>query len=157
MMGIDGTWRRSCQLADVSASGARLIVSGSGEGLNLQEFFLLLAPNGVAYRRCELVRVNGEEIGVRFLKKSGIPGKPPQGERSRPLPPASTSIASLWGCRIVEASFGSEPTDSNERHLGQPYAQTKPASRWGRRASESLPGGLVDRKSRQVSTQGSED
>src|SRR6476469_6836883 len=84
MMGIDGTWRRNCQLADVSATGARLIVSGSVEGLNLQEFFLLLAPNGVAYRRCELVRVNGEEIGVRFLKKSGIPGKPPQGERSRP-------------------------------------------------------------------------
>jgi hypothetical protein len=83
MMGIDGTWRRNCQLADVSASGARLIVSGSVEGLNLQEFFLLLAPNGVAYRRCELVRVNGGEIGVRFLKKSGIPGKPPQGERPR--------------------------------------------------------------------------
>jgi hypothetical protein len=32
----------------------------------------------------ELVRVNGEEIGVRFLKKSGIPGKPPQRERPRP-------------------------------------------------------------------------
>jgi hypothetical protein len=84
MMGIDGTWRRNCQLVDVSATGARLTVSGSVEGLNLQEFFLLLAPNGVAYRRCELVRVNGEEIGVRFLKKGGIPGKPPQRERPRP-------------------------------------------------------------------------
>jgi hypothetical protein len=81
MMGIDGTWQRNCQLVDVSATGARLTVSGSVEGLNLQEFFLLLAPNGAAYRRCELVRVNGEEIGVRFLKKSGILGKLPQGER----------------------------------------------------------------------------
>jgi len=84
MMGIDGTWRRNCQLVDVSATGARLTVSGSVEGLNLQEFFLLLAPKGVAYRRCELVRVNGEEIGVRFLKKSGVLGKPSSAERSRP-------------------------------------------------------------------------
>lgn len=83
MMGIDGTWRRNCQLVDVSATGAKLTVSGSVEGLNLQEFFLLLAPSGVAYRRCELVRVNGEEIGVRFLKKSGVPGKPAQADRSR--------------------------------------------------------------------------
>src|ERR1035438_1974883 len=70
MMGIDGTWRRDCQLADVSASGARLIVPGSVEGLNLKEFFLILTPNGAAFRRCELIRVNGDEIGVRFLKKS---------------------------------------------------------------------------------------
>jgi hypothetical protein len=70
MMGIDGTWRRDCQLADVSATGARLIVPGSVEGLNLKEFFLILTPNGAAFRRCELIRVNGDEIGVRFLKKS---------------------------------------------------------------------------------------
>jgi hypothetical protein len=68
IMGIDGTWRRECKLADVSVSGARLIVSGSIEGLNLKEFFLLLTPTGLAFRRCELVRVNGDEIGVRFLK-----------------------------------------------------------------------------------------
>jgi hypothetical protein len=68
IMGIDGTWRRNCQLVDVSATGARLIVSGPIEGLNLREFFLLLTLSGVAYRRCELVRVNGDEIGVRFLK-----------------------------------------------------------------------------------------
>jgi hypothetical protein len=72
MMGIDGTWRRECQLVDVSVSGAKLIVSGSMEGLNLKEFFLLLTPTGVAFRRCELVRVNGDEVGVRFLKKSDM-------------------------------------------------------------------------------------
>jgi hypothetical protein len=70
MMGIDGTWRRDCQLADVSASGARLIVPGSMEGLNLKEFFLVLTSNGAVFRRCEIIRVNGDEIGVRFLKKT---------------------------------------------------------------------------------------
>jgi hypothetical protein len=70
IMGIDGTWRRQCKLADVSVTGARLIVSGSIEGLNLSEFFLLLSPTGGARRRCELIRVNGDEIGVRFLKSS---------------------------------------------------------------------------------------
>jgi len=72
MMGIDGTWRRECHLVDVSVSGARLIVAGSMEGLNLKEFFLLLTPTGATFRRCELVRVNGDEIGVRFLKKSDV-------------------------------------------------------------------------------------
>jgi hypothetical protein len=79
IMGIDGTWRRDCQLVDVSVTGARLIVSGSVEGLNLREFFLLLTPTGLAFRRCELVRVNGEELGVRFLKKTQVTNKPPRG------------------------------------------------------------------------------
>jgi hypothetical protein len=70
MMAIDGSWRRECHLVNVSASGAKLIVSGSMNGLNLKEFFLLLTPTGLTLRRCELVRVNGDEIGVRFLKKS---------------------------------------------------------------------------------------
>jgi hypothetical protein len=70
MMGIDGTWRRDCKLIDVSVSGARLIVSGSMESLNLKEFFLILTLNGAAFRRCELIRFNGDEIGVRFLRRS---------------------------------------------------------------------------------------
>jgi hypothetical protein len=36
--------------------------------INLKEFFLLLSSTGLAYRRCELVRVNGTEIDVQFLK-----------------------------------------------------------------------------------------
>jgi hypothetical protein len=43
-------------------------VEGSIQGLNLKEFFLLLSSTGLAYRRCELVRVNGTEIDVHFLK-----------------------------------------------------------------------------------------
>jgi hypothetical protein len=69
MMAIDGTWRRDCLMLDVSGSGARLLVEGSIDSLNLKEFFLLLSSMGVAYRRCELIRVNGNELGVRFLEK----------------------------------------------------------------------------------------
>ena len=68
MMGIDGTWRRSCSVEDISEIGAKLTVEGSIEGLNLKEFFLLLSSTGLAYRRCELGWVNGDQVGVNFLK-----------------------------------------------------------------------------------------
>jgi hypothetical protein len=67
MMAIDGTWRRACILMDVSQSGARLGLQESIQGINLKEFFLLLSSSGLAYRRCELAWVNGDEIGVSFL------------------------------------------------------------------------------------------
>ncbi len=69
MMGIDGTWRRDCTMEDVSETGAKLTVEGSVEGLHLKEFFLLLSSTGLAYRRCELSWVNGDQIGVNFLKQ----------------------------------------------------------------------------------------
>ncbi len=68
MMGIDGTWRRDCLMIDVSQTGARLSVEGSLEGLDLREFFLLLSSTGLAYRRCRMVRLHGDQIGVEFLK-----------------------------------------------------------------------------------------
>jgi hypothetical protein len=68
MMAIDGTWRRSCTMEDVSQAGARLTVDGSIEGLHLKEFFLLLSSTGLAFRRCELAWVNGDQIGIKFLK-----------------------------------------------------------------------------------------
>jgi hypothetical protein len=70
MMGIDGTWRRECTMEDISEIGAKLTVDGSVEGLHLKEFFLLLSSTGLAYRRCELSWVNGDQIGVNFLKPS---------------------------------------------------------------------------------------
>lgn len=70
MMGIDGTWRRNCVMEDVSESGVRLTVDGSVEGLNLKEFFLLLSSTGLAYRRCELAWINGEQLGATFLKQT---------------------------------------------------------------------------------------
>jgi hypothetical protein len=71
IIAIDGTWRRACTMLDVSDTGARLVVHQSIEGLQIKEFFLVLAPTGRVYRRCELIRVNGDEIGVRFLKSQG--------------------------------------------------------------------------------------
>ena len=68
MMGIDGTWRRECVMEDVSETGAKLTVESSVEGLHLKEFFLLLSSTGLAYRRCELAWLNGDQIGVNFLK-----------------------------------------------------------------------------------------
>ena len=68
IMGIDGTWRRDCMLNAISDNDAILTVEGSIQGLNLKEFFLLLSSTGLAYRRCELVRVNGAEMDVQFLQ-----------------------------------------------------------------------------------------
>ena len=71
IMAIDGTWRRNCQLNAISDNDAMLTVEGSIQGLNLKEFFLLLSSTGLAYRRCELVRVNGAEMDIQFLKTRG--------------------------------------------------------------------------------------
>ena len=68
MMAIDGTWQRPCTVEDVSETGARLTVDGPIEGLVLKEFFLLLSTMGKAYRRCQLAWVNGDQVGVHFLK-----------------------------------------------------------------------------------------
>ena len=69
MMAIDGTWRRPCLVKDVSESDATLRVETSIEGLALTEFFLLLSSTGLAYRRCQLDRVNGDELEVSFLRQ----------------------------------------------------------------------------------------
>jgi hypothetical protein len=69
MMAIDGTWRRACRMDNVSETGAKLTIDGSIEGLQLKEFFLLLSSAGVAYRRCRLTWVNGDRIGVTFLRR----------------------------------------------------------------------------------------
>jgi len=71
IMAIDGTWRRNCQLNAISDNDATLTVEGSIQGLNLKEFFLLLSSTGLAYRRCELVRVNGTAMEIQFLKAKG--------------------------------------------------------------------------------------
>ena len=70
MMAIDGTWQRTCTLLDASDSGAKLRVDGPLQETNLKEFFLLLSSFGAAYRRCQLVWVNGDQIGVTFLREA---------------------------------------------------------------------------------------
>jgi len=79
IMAIDGTWRRSCMLKAVSSVDAELLLEGSIEGLHLKEFFLLLSSTGLAYRRCELVKVNGAELDIRFLNTKA--GKAPKAKR----------------------------------------------------------------------------
>lgn len=71
IMAIDGTWRRDCVVNDVSEMEATLTVDTSIEGLQLKEFFLLLSSTGLAYRRCSLKWVNGEQIGVALLRQKG--------------------------------------------------------------------------------------
>lgn len=68
LMGVDGTWRRNCLLLDVSSTGARLDVDGTLDVLQAKEFFLLLSSTGLAFRRCELIRVEGSQVGVRFVE-----------------------------------------------------------------------------------------
>ncbi|QPF87757.1 PilZ domain-containing protein [Bradyrhizobium genosp. L] len=76
LMGVDGTWRRGCVLLDISQSGARLEVDGTLDVLKAQEFFLILSSRGLAFRRCELIRVDGMEVGVRFIEEKRKKGRP---------------------------------------------------------------------------------
>ena len=69
IMGIDGTWRRECTMQEVSDSGAKLRIESSINGLHLKEFFLVLSSTGLAFRRCEIDWVNGDQIGAKFVKQ----------------------------------------------------------------------------------------
>ena len=110
MMGIDGTWRRDCVMEDVSETGAKLTVEGSVEGLHLKEFFLLLSSTGLAYRRCELAWVNGDQIGVNFLKQGDKKKKAGQARRG--------------GGRGVNPSRPSSRPSSYGRHRRDDYGLT---------------------------------
>jgi hypothetical protein len=68
LIAIDGTWTRGCMVRDISHTGARIVIDGTTQGLELKEFFLLLSTTGTVYRRCRLVRRVGDDIGVEFLR-----------------------------------------------------------------------------------------
>jgi PilZ domain-containing protein len=67
IMGADGTWQRNCILLDASESGAKLEVEGSTDPLKGREFFLVLSSTGLAFRRCELIWVDGSQVGIHFV------------------------------------------------------------------------------------------
>ncbi|CEG08454.1 hypothetical protein BN961_01869 [Afipia felis] len=67
IIAIDGSWVRACNILDVSEEGALLHFEKSLSGLNLDEFFLALSSTGVAFRRCKMAWVNGEQMGVHFI------------------------------------------------------------------------------------------
>jgi hypothetical protein len=56
---------RRCTIADVSESGARLLLDSDDELPD--RFFLLLSLNGGARRRCRVVWRNGASVGVEFV------------------------------------------------------------------------------------------
>ncbi|WP_035672617.1 PilZ domain-containing protein [Bradyrhizobium liaoningense] len=87
-MGSDGTWRRRCVLLDVSQSGAKIEVEGTLDVLQAKEFFMLLSSTGLAYRRCELVWIDGTTAGVHFVTADGK--KKPAGAPA----PAQTAVQS---------------------------------------------------------------
>ena len=97
MMAIDGTWRRDCIMEDVSETGAKLTVEGSVEGLHLKEFFLLLSSTGLAYRRCQLAWVNGDQIGVNFLK---------QGDKKKARPYPSELDCHTRRTNVIRGDYG---------------------------------------------------
>ena len=69
LMAVDGTWRRACILKDASDTGARLEVTGSTDVLQSREFFMLLSSTGLAFRRCQLIWVNGSTVGVQYVSE----------------------------------------------------------------------------------------
>jgi hypothetical protein len=76
MVGIDGSWKRECLVTDASATGARLTIKDSLAGLDIKEFFLLLSSTGLVFRRCRMVRLAGDQIGIEFIamEKARKPG-----------------------------------------------------------------------------------
>jgi PilZ domain-containing protein len=69
IMAIDGTWQRDCRIGDVSDTGAKLTIHGSVNEIDMKEFFLVLSATGNAHRRCERIWINGDEVGVHFLRE----------------------------------------------------------------------------------------
>jgi hypothetical protein len=92
IMGVDGTWRRDCIMHDVSETGSKLTVEGSLQGLVIKEFLLLLTSSGSAYRRCETVWINGNQIGAKFVSGSAVPEKVLQRKTKAPQPPAEKLV-----------------------------------------------------------------
>jgi PilZ domain len=76
LMDVDGTWRRSCILLDISKTGAKLEVEGPVNVLQAKEFFLVLSSTGLAFRRCELIWIDGAQIGIHFIAKDSRKAKP---------------------------------------------------------------------------------
>ena len=66
---------------DISDTGARLVVEGPVNVLQAREFFLRLSSTGLAFRKCELVWIDGEQAGVCLIAKG--PKKKTRSENSK--------------------------------------------------------------------------
>ncbi|KRR06439.1 pilus assembly protein PilZ [Bradyrhizobium jicamae] len=76
LVAADGTWRRDCVLIDISETGARLRIDGSPDLLKARQFFLLLSTTGLVFRRCQLIRLEGSEVGVAFITSRTLRARP---------------------------------------------------------------------------------
>jgi hypothetical protein len=56
---------RSCSIADISETGAKVTAETDGELPD--QFILLLTPNGATRRLCQVIWRNGLTVGVRFI------------------------------------------------------------------------------------------
>lgn len=65
----------------IPRGGTKLTVEGSVENIKFNEFFLMLCTVGNLHRKCELVCVKVDEIGVRFPREveGGQAAGPPDG------------------------------------------------------------------------------
>jgi hypothetical protein len=88
LIGIDGTWLRECTVYEVSDEGARLRILSPIGGLQFTEFFLSFTSIGLAFRRCELAWVNGEQLGVTFLHHGRRSKEAPQTSSKTPADPS---------------------------------------------------------------------
>jgi hypothetical protein len=57
---------RSCSIADISETGAKVTLDAAGE--LPEQFTLLLTPTGSARRLCRIVWHTGLTIGVKFIR-----------------------------------------------------------------------------------------
>ncbi len=67
IMGIDGT----CSVMACSQANSirmRCARSRARSRVSTSRIFLLLSSTGLAYRSCELVRVNGSDMNIQFLQ-----------------------------------------------------------------------------------------
>ena len=69
----DGSIISKCMMADVSATGAKLILHGPTEVPD--EFVLVLSNTGKVRRRCKVIRRSETVIGVTFVFTSPVPAR----------------------------------------------------------------------------------
>ncbi len=68
IVGIDGSWRVACLMSDISQTGARLTITDPSIAVTHKEFFLAISTSGAVHRRCEVIRRDGDQLGVRFVE-----------------------------------------------------------------------------------------
>jgi len=77
LVAIDGTTCRDCEILVLSQAGAQLRIQDSLG--NTQEFFLLLTNFGApVFRRCKVLKVQGDRLDVEFPSRNSQPKQPPR-------------------------------------------------------------------------------